>query len=184
MRVGPPGNRGAHHRSWFARIGALTVHVQYGDRGLLGNERSDSPREGWDAQPLREEWTRVDGSKEKRLRGSASRTSSGVRAREGQGGAECRREGARANRLAGVATRTRWLATGVTGVRETFVEQGCCLTVACGVRSTLHAGGSRVHETRASEVGSRITWRDGWLPGDARGTGLALPRVELRETGS
>jgi len=54
-----------------------------------------------------------------------------------------------------VATRTRWLATGVTSVRETFVEQGCCLTVACGVRSTLHAGGSRVHETWASEVGSR-----------------------------
>jgi hypothetical protein len=47
------------------------------------------------------------------------------------------------------------LATGVTSVRETPVEQGCCLTVACGVRSTLHAGGSRVHETWASGVGSR-----------------------------
>jgi len=132
MRVGPPGNRGAHHRLWFARIRALAVHVTHGDRGLLGNGGSDSPREGWDTRRLREGLERVDGSK---------RSVSGTQRREplrgcvgvkGAGGAECRREGARANRLAGMATCRRRLVAGVTGVRETTVELGRCLTVACG----------------------------------------------------
>jgi len=91
MRVGPPGNRGAHHRSWFARIGALTVHVQYGDRGLLGNGGSDSPREGWDAWLLREGQTRVDGSKEsvsEAQRGGPLRGYERVKGREAWSAAE------------------------------------------------------------------------------------------------
>jgi len=55
---------------------------------------------------------------------------------KGAEGAGCRLKGARANRLRVCGNVHVRLATGVTGVRETSVEQGCCLTVACGVRST------------------------------------------------
>jgi hypothetical protein len=81
---------------------------------------------------LREGRARVDGSKKSVSGTQRCGPLRGYVDVKGAGGAECRREGARANRLAGAATCRRRLAAGVTGVRETTVELGRCLTVACG----------------------------------------------------
>jgi len=64
------------------------------------------------------------------------------------------------------------LAAGACGIPEIPVELGRRLTVMRGVLKTLRIDGSRAREPG---VGVRVTvsYRDGWMPGGARGTGPA-----------
>jgi len=65
------------------------------------------------------------------------------------------------------------LAAGVGVVRETTAKLGCCPTVACGVRSTLRAGGSRVHEPGRRRSGLAYVAR--WLASRRRTRYRARP---------